>query len=124
AVVVLGGAGIAWAAGSGAFGPSGQEPAPSASGADPQDPVNPSAPRVEDLEGTVVGSEVVFTWTNPDPQDGDTYLWTLEPAGQPESVTEPTVTVPAQPSGTTCIEVVLVRANRTSSLTGVEGCAP
>ena len=39
------------------------------------------------------------------------------------TVTETEVTVPADPSGTTCVEVLLVRENGQSS-DAVRGCAP
>ena len=70
---------------------------------------------------------VAFTWTNPDPRDGDRYLVGVvtrpdeEPEFEPTAETE--VTVPADPSGTTCVEVLLVRENGQSS-DAVRGCAP
>jgi len=127
-VVVLGGAGFAWAAAAGVFGEA--EPTASAEptsepidGVVPDDPV----PRVDDLVGTVQGTDVVFTWTNPAPEDGDVYLWNLIRPGEEVSLSrtsEATVTVPAEATGRTCIAVLLVRSSGRSATEPVEGCAP
>ncbi|KRB37141.1 serine/threonine-protein kinase [Microbacterium sp. Root180] len=93
----------------------------------PKDPVSAVVPEPEDLAGAAVTGGVRFTWTNPDPQDGDRYLVGVvnrsdeEPEFEP--VTEAEVTVPADASGTTCVEVLLVRENGQSS-DPVRGCAP
>lgn len=94
---------------------------------EPQDPVSAVVPEPEDLAGAVVADGVRFAWTNPDPQDGDRYLVGVvtqsddEPAFEPVPDTE--VVVPADASGTTCVEVLLVRENGQSS-DPVRGCAP
>lgn len=93
---------------------------------EPQDPLAGFVPRISDLAGAAAGADVVFTWTNPDPVDGDTYLWypvTLDGAGAPQRVEGETVTVPADPSGRTCIEVQLVRSNGAAG-DAVRGCTP
>lgn len=93
---------------------------------EPQDPLAGFVPRVSDLAGAAAGADVVFTWTNPDPVDGDTYLWypvTLDGAGAPQRVEGETVTVPSDPSGRTCIEVQLVRSNGGAG-DAVRGCTP
>ena len=91
--------------------------------AQPQDPVILRVPPVEDLEGAVADGEATFTWTNPDPKDGDTYMYEQLSAAdeQPvDFVDKPTVTVPAQP-GRTCVAVSLRRSDgRVSS--PVRGC--
>lgn len=92
----------------------------------PQDPLAGFVPRVGDLAGAVAGADVVFTWTNPDPAEGDSYLWypvTLEGTSTPQRVEGETVTIPADPSGRTCIEVQLVRANGGAG-DAVRGCTP
>ncbi|MBN9224038.1 MULTISPECIES: protein kinase [unclassified Microbacterium] len=95
---------------------------------DPVDVVDQGGvPTVVDLAGTVDGASVVFTWTNPDPRKGDVYLWRTVVPGTAEALaesTDPTVTVPADPTGRTCIEVVLRRANGASATDSVQGCAP
>lgn len=98
-----------------------------AASSDPQDPVSAVVPEPEDLAGAVVADGVRFAWTNPDPQEGDRYLVGVvtrsdeEPEFEP--ITETEVTVPADASGTTCVEVLLVRQNGQSS-DPVRGCAP
>ncbi|MFI2752465.1 serine/threonine-protein kinase [Cellulomonas sp. P22] len=74
---------------------------------------------------------VVFTWHNPEPAEGDQYLWGVRTAtGRPDLalVADPTVAVPpvagAAPGEQVCIEVSIVRANRASSAQPAEGCAP
>ena len=110
AVVVVGGIAL----GASILTPAVQEPveSPPASVA-PQDPIGDVVPAVADLTGSVQGADAVFTWTNPDPQEGDAYLWhvvTLSGNGQDERVEATTVTLPADPGGTTCIEVTLLRS--------------
>ncbi|MGZ0712044.1 serine/threonine-protein kinase (plasmid) [Coraliomargarita sp. W4R53] len=101
-------------------------PAPVTS-SEPQDPVSVLVAEPEDLAGSAVADGVAFTWINPDPKDGDFYLYgvvtgeTSEPAY--ESVRDTTVTVPAAPSGEVCIELLMVRANGTQS-NPVRACAP
>ncbi len=85
---------------------------------DPQDPIEGRVPPAADLAGAVAGDQAVFTWTNPEPQDGDRYFWypvTLEGQGEPDIVDAETVSVPVDPSGTTCIEVIIRRSGGTSS---------
>ncbi|MGZ0066928.1 protein kinase domain-containing protein [Microbacterium arborescens] len=92
----------------------------------PQDPLAGFVPRVGDLAGAAAGADVTFTWTNPNPAEGDSYLWypvTLDGASAPQRVEDETVTVPADPSGRTCIEVQLVRANGGAG-DAVRGCTP
>ena len=82
---------------------------------------------VSDLVGEVSGDGVTFTWHNPDPQGGDSYRWRQVKTGAAFAfavVDDTTITLPADTSGITCIEVLLVRANGAASETGVEGCAP
>lgn len=86
-----------------------------------------AVPAPEDLTGvrTADGS-VVFSWTNPDPRDGDRYVWSEVRAGEAtpvRPVDEPTVTVvPSGPDGQVCIEVSIVRSDRRASTTPAVGC--
>ena len=92
---------------------------------DPQDPVSAIVPEPTDMAAAVTADGVRFTWTNPDPQDGDYYLYAVvTTAAEPEfhSASQAEVTVPADPSGTTCIDVVTVRANGQSSDPPTRGC--
>jgi serine/threonine protein kinase len=106
----------------------GADPVPTpVTSSDPKDPVSAVVPEPEDLAGTVTGDGVEFTWTNPDPREGDRYLVGVvtRPDEEPdfEPIAETEATVPADPSGTTCVEVLLVRENGQSS-DAVRGCAP
>ena len=70
-------------------------------------------------EGRAVtqGDQVVFTWRNPDPKAGDTFLYQpiLVDATLPlTSTADPTATVPAQ-KPKTCLEVRVVRSNGQAS---------
>ena len=97
----------------------------SAESADPQDPLGDMAATPKDIVGTPDGAgSVRFTWTNPSPQRGDSYLVTvvtLAGDGDMTKVDAPEVTIPAQPGGTTCIDVVLRRENGSGSSTA-RGC--
>jgi len=93
---------------------------------DPQDPSDGFVPAPADLVGTVEGDDVVFTWTNPDPEEGDRYVWypyTLDGEGDTGLVDAETLTVAADPSGTTCVAVLIRRADATSG-TETRACAP
>jgi serine/threonine protein kinase len=64
------------------------------------------------------GSVVTFIWDNPDPQDGDTYIYQVTSGGK-DSPKVPTSTYavdlkPSAPGAQLCIEVVIVRAGVTS----------
>ena len=101
-------------------------PTPPATSA-PKDPISAVVAPPTDLEGAPAAGGVEFTWTNPDPQEGDRFLVGVvtraDQEPELEAVTEPTVTVPADPSGMTCIEVMVVRTNGQSS-DPAKGCVP
>ena len=84
------------------------------------------APRSIHGERAADGS-VVFTWTNPEPQAGDAYLWgVVDKTGQvqPERVEQPSATVPSDEApGEVCVEVDVVRADGRVSDTPARGCA-
>ncbi|WP_077489730.1 serine/threonine-protein kinase [Sinomonas mesophila] len=73
-----------------------------------------TVPAVEHLAGTDAGANVKFTWTNPQPRPGDSYMVTvLKLTGQepPRAVTATEVLVPKQASGATCVRVVVRRSD-------------
>ncbi|PFG42146.1 serine/threonine protein kinase [Isoptericola jiangsuensis] len=79
----------------------------------PADNLGGIVPAVRELSGEVQGDEVVFTWTNPEPQDGDAYGWRVPTIGEGTpytTVPDPTVTVPRADAGETCVEVVVIRS--------------
>ncbi|WP_395725253.1 protein kinase domain-containing protein [Nakamurella sp.] len=81
-------------------------------------------PAPTDLTGTVTPAGVVFTWTNPAPQAGDSYSWTRSDPGQAGSaaaVTEPSVTVTGVAQA--CVEVELVRDDGRYSARPAQACA-
>jgi len=112
AVVVLGGGA-----------PDPVAPTPSSS-ASPVDPLESVVPVPVGLTGTIDGETASFRWTNPDPQDGDSFLWrtvTVLETGELERLAEPAVEVPAPGGEQVCIEVTLRRdSGRTSE--PVRGC--
>jgi hypothetical protein len=93
----------------------------------PPPTVGAAVPSPTELSGTrQADGSVVFRWTNPDPQQGDQYVWGVRQAtGEPTLalVGTTSVTVPAaQGSGQVCIEVSIVRADRRESVRPAEGC--
>ncbi|WZO35057.1 serine/threonine protein kinase [Microbacterium sp. LWS13-1.2] len=108
-------------------GTSQDPPTPSAT-PKPQDPISMVVPPVEDVAGAVVDGGVRFTWKNPDPQDGDSYIVepvsASDPTTESQSVGTAEVVVPAVASGPTCIDVTLVRDNGRAQQTPSRGCTP
>jgi len=80
-------------------------------------------PAPTDLVGQQTPEGVSFTWTNPDPQAGDTFDWNRSDLGPDQPVTrvrEPTVTVPGVQKA--CVEVVIVRDNGSATASAVNAC--
>jgi len=104
-----------------------EQPKPTES-SKPQDPLSAVIPSVTDVVGSPVEGGVSFTWTNPDPQEGDHYLVTpvsvsdSDPEPEPVDVAE--IVVPAAASGPTCVDVELVRANGQFQNEPTRGCTP
>jgi len=77
---------------------------------------NGTVPDVEGLKGTIgADGEASFTWTNPQPKDGDTYKWKVYTIGggegQFQAIAQPPVRVRRNPTGQTCIQVMIVRTD-------------
>ncbi|MDC7121064.1 serine/threonine protein kinase [Cellulomonas fimi] len=129
AVVLLGTVGVV------AYATLTGDPAPRTSPS--QDDLTGDAPQVtgsvvpapHSLKGVVqADGSVVFTWVNPVPAEGDQYLWAVRTAtgeGPSELTDAPTATVPAAqaPGGQACIQVSIVRADRSSSAQPAQGCS-
>ncbi|MEC5200218.1 serine/threonine protein kinase [Arthrobacter sp. PL16] len=82
--------------------------------ADPLAGVEGNVPPPEALAGSAAGAAVSFSWTNPDPQDGDVYRFrtvTVRETSDWTRTLQLTASVPADASGTTCIEVQTARSN-------------
>ncbi|WP_374976563.1 serine/threonine-protein kinase [Microbacterium trichothecenolyticum] len=106
-----------------------ERPAPTESSR-PQDPLSTVVPAVTDVVGAPAEGGVTFTWTNPDPQDGDFYIVETvsltDTTGETESVDKPEIVVAAAVTGQTCVDVTLVRANGTQQQDPekTRGCTP
>ncbi|KJL43847.1 serine/threonine-protein kinase [Microbacterium trichothecenolyticum] len=104
-----------------------EQPRPTES-SKPQDPLSTVVPAVADVVGAPVEGGVRFTWTNPDPQEGDFYIIEAvsltDGTGETEPVEAPEITVPAATTGQTCVDVTLVRANGQQQPDPTRGCTP
>jgi serine/threonine protein kinase len=122
-VVVLGVAGfVVLRTGS----PQTASPAAPPTDVQPVDPVGTIVPAATGLAGSVAGSSVTFTWTNPTPQADDSYLWRLPDdfgEGAYAPVTATSVSVPVSSGGKTCLEVLIVRSGK-SSIEPARACVP
>ncbi|MCP2029990.1 serine/threonine protein kinase [Okibacterium sp. HSC-33S16] len=124
AVVLIGG-GVAAAAifGSGQPNPN-ASPTPKAS----SDIVVAGVPSPEPVSVTPMGdgSSVTFAWSNPEPQEGDTFIWRRTGGAaddQPKTATEPSVTVESlTPGDRVCIEIVTRRSTGKVSGDPLEMC--
>jgi len=92
---------------------SGLAPAPQATPEEPepQDVVSDVVPKVTELVGTRTGDAVEFTWVNPAPLDGDSFIWNVvdvSGAVDPQQTSEPSAQFTAG-AGTVCIDVMLRR---------------
>ncbi|MDQ0676370.1 serine/threonine protein kinase [Pseudarthrobacter siccitolerans] len=76
---------------------------------------NGTVPDVEGLAGSVTpAGDVAFTWNNPQPKPGDKYKWrvyTIGGGGEYQSIDQPPVQVKPNPSGQTCLQVMIVRTD-------------
>jgi serine/threonine protein kinase len=105
--------------------PAVAEPSKSVQPVDPVNPMSQPVPNVPAFSGKVRGGKAAFAWTNPAPQSGDAYLWRTVKSGARGGYTrvdQPSIAVPADPSGVTCIEVVVLRGTTLSSEPTM-GCA-
>lgn len=114
AVLAAGGiaAGIVWQGSS-----SDPQPTTAATGAPIQLSDVPS-PKAFGVNISEDGSMVTFIWDNPDPQDGDSYIYQVT-SGSKNAPKVPTSTyavdlAPSSPGAQLCIEVVIVRGGVTS----------
>nr|WP_274636825.1 serine/threonine-protein kinase [Microbacterium bovistercoris] len=101
------------------LGDASAEPKASSTTSKPQDALPATVPAPTDLNGTVKGGQVVWTWKNADGAADDVFLWQdvsrADAPGSPRKVDEATVTQPADDSGRTCIAVSTLRADGGSS---------
>ena len=83
----------------------------------PADPLGGIVPAPINGSGVASGDTVAFSWTNPAPIAGDSFLYRLDDPANPVGYTmgtEPQAVVAAQP-GRTCIDVILRRTGGQAS---------
>ena len=88
-------------------------------------------PTPENLNGTYDGTTVTFTWTNPQPKDGDMYAWspvqgnsaTSGPSTSTNIVADRKVELHDVTDKQTCIEVKIVRSDKQMSQNPAIACA-
>ncbi|MBT2530717.1 serine/threonine protein kinase [Arthrobacter sp. ISL-48] len=80
---------------------------------------NGTVPDVAGLAGKIDGNgKATFTWTNPQPKSGDAYKWrvyTVGGSGEYQSTPSPTAQVAVNPTEPTCIQVMIIRSDGSSS---------
>lgn len=94
----------------------------------PQQAVDAAVPAPAKLAGAASadGKSVTFTWQDPAPQTGDSFLWGVAPAGGTPTLsntTKTTITVPVA-SGQTCLQVSIRRADGRTSTSPATACVP
>lgn len=115
---------VGWAVVGGDDDEAPQSPEAAAQAPRAQAPAREPVPAVTDARGELAGPDAVFRWANPDPQEGDRFLWSRTGTGTVETPVETRETVVTIPGGpATCIEVSLVRESGRTSADGVEVCA-
>lgn len=89
-----------------------------------------AVPSPENLTGSYgQDGTVTFTWTNPSPEDGDTYAWSPVQGDSAATSTDArivdgtTLTLPGADGTQTCIQVSIVRADRRMSAEPAIACA-
>lgn len=80
------------------------------------------------LKGTSNGSSITFTWTNPDPQPGDSYAWaivdngTSTPGTHTKITHDTSLTINQPDKSQTCVQVSIVRSDGRMSPTPSIAC--
>ena len=123
AAVLLLGAGLTWLVLSGGTTPPPLPVTPAGPPSSTALAVVEVVPPPADLIGLATPEGLTFSWSNPDPQPGDSYDWRRSDLTDEEPVsrvTDTTVSIPGVQQG--CIEVVLVRDNGGSSARPATGC--
>ncbi|WP_026820236.1 serine/threonine-protein kinase [Arthrobacter castelli] len=104
------------------------DPEPTAMASKPANAVEGfgAVPAPVDLSAKQADDSVTFTWKNPDPQQGDVFMWrkaTVQGSGEYKAVKKPKVTVEAKQGAQTCIEVVIRRETGKYSVEPATACA-
>ena len=123
AALGVAGLGLWWALAGGTTDGTTQDVEPTEA-AQPADAVGDAVPVPRTVTLAKRGGEVVVRWRNPEPQDGDSFLYRVVDPVDERPLEGPieasTVTVHAE-DGRTCVEVVLRRSNGQTS-PGTTGC--
>lgn len=95
------------------------EPVPQASAQVSKPPADAldsgTVPDVKDLKGVREENYIVFRWTNPQPKPGDSYKWRVYDDGTFQATQKPEATVVFAPGQFSCIQVMIVRRDGSSS---------
>jgi hypothetical protein len=124
AVLVVGGGIVAAIV----FGPEQQNPNAGSTPKATSDIVTTGVPTPESVSVAPVGdgSSVTFTWSNPEPEDGDSFQWRRAGAAadeMPKNTTDPSVTLDSlTPGSQVCIEVAIRRSSGKVSGDPLEMC--
>ena len=84
-----------------------------------------AVPSPTELVGVVESGAAVFTWSNPDPQPGDRYLWGVATVGAPtelEAIDDPVLSIPLVGTDEVCVEVSIARSDGRFSVQPAVGC--
>jgi len=103
-------------------GPTTSSPTPSATTVD-----SSVVPVPTDVVAALSGERtVLFSWVNPDPQEGDRYLWGVDDGSDERQVTVSGSASVALPEGedSVCIEVSVVRTDGRVSTRPARACYP
>ncbi|MET4002705.1 serine/threonine-protein kinase PknK [Arthrobacter sp. UYCu511] len=76
--------------------------------------VGAEVPQVSDLSAKPINGGAEWTWTNPDPQEGDQFMWaaiSIVDTGEFKRITDNRVFVVNGANGVSCISVKLLRSN-------------
>ncbi|MBT2597628.1 serine/threonine-protein kinase [Arthrobacter sp. ISL-72] len=111
---------------------TGPTPAPAETSAGLDGPLDPVAtgsvvPAPAKLAGTKAGGSVTFTWENPDPADGDVYMWrpvSVMESGEYTTSSEARAVLIASPDAQTCVEVLIRRSTGQATPEPVRACVP
>ena len=108
------------------FAPTDADPTPTPQPSSDIITVGVPTPEAGDVTPNADGTGFTFTWSNPDPQDGDRYIWNRSDgpnAGEKVPTAAETVTVDGVANGSqVCIEVSLRRTTGKQSTEPLEMC--
>lgn len=109
------------------FAPSGAEPAPSPAATSDLITIGVPTPDLVSVTPNADGTSVTFAWKNPEPQEGDKFVWNRSDGpnlGEKTPTASESATIAGVTSGSqVCVEVVIVRTNGKQSTEPLEMCS-